>query len=119
MRMIFLCTKAHYAIVSYTVLRGDMTNRNRPPRQVLGQTIAADLEAEIMLGQLDAGSRLDEVALAKRFGVSRTPVREALQIVVSRALAVRVPYKGVIVSDISPERIDQATAGLVCGDRHH
>lgn len=84
-----------------------MTNRNRPPRQVLGQTIAADLEAEIMLGQLDAGSRLDEVALAKRFGVSRTPVREALQIVVSRALAVRVPYKGVIVSDISPDRIDQ------------
>ncbi len=84
-----------------------MTNHNRPPRQVLGQTIAAELEAEIMLAQLDAGSRLDEVALAKRFGVSRTPVREALQIVVSRALAVRVPYKGVIVSDISPERIDQ------------
>lgn len=58
-----------------------------------------------MLGQLAAGSRLDEVALAKRFGVSRTPVREALQIVVSRALALRVPYRGVVVSDISPERI--------------
>lgn len=58
-----------------------------------------------MVGQLEAGSRLDEVALAKRFGVSRTPVREALQIVVLRGLAMRVPYKGVVVSAISPERI--------------
>lgn len=82
-----------------------MPHRNRAPR--LGHTIAADLEAGIVLGQLDAGSRLDEVALAKCFGVSRTPVREALQIVVSRALAVRVPYKGVIVSDTSPERLDR------------
>lgn len=84
-----------------------MTNRTRPPRQILGQAIATDLEAEIMLGQLNAGSKLDEVALARRFGVSRTPVREALQILVSRALAVRLPYKGVMVSDISSERIDQ------------
>ncbi|MFU8881594.1 MAG: GntR family transcriptional regulator [Rhodobacterales bacterium] len=84
-----------------------MPKKHRPPRQVLGQSIAADLEAEIMVGQLEAGSRLDEVALAKRFGVSRTPVREALQIVVLRGLAMRVPYKGVVVSAISPERIDQ------------
>lgn len=77
------------------------------PRQVLSQSIATALEAEILLGQIGAGAKLDEAALARRFGVSRTPVREALQIVVARALAVRQPYKGVVVSDISPERIDQ------------
>ena len=76
-------------------------------KQVLSQSIAATLEGEILLGDLAAGARLDEVALARRFGVSRTPVREALQIVVARALAVRQPYKGVVVSDISPARIDQ------------
>ncbi|MDP5350357.1 MAG: GntR family transcriptional regulator, partial [Paracoccaceae bacterium] len=77
------------------------------PKQVLSQSIATALEAEILLGQIAAGTRLDEVALARRFGVSRTPVREALQIVVARALALRQPYKGVVVTDISPERIDQ------------
>lgn len=84
-----------------------MSDAPMPPKQVLGQSIAATLEGEILLGQIAAGTRLDEVALARRFGVSRTPVREALQIVVARALAIRQPYRGVLVSDISPERIDQ------------
>jgi len=84
-----------------------MTASIHRPKPVLSQAIAAELEAEILLGKIAAGSKLDEAALARRFGVSRTPVREALQIVVSRALAVRQPYRGVLVSDISPERIDQ------------
>jgi DNA-binding GntR family transcriptional regulator len=74
---------------------------------VLSQSIAAELEAEIVLGGIPGGTRLDEAGLARRFGVSRTPVREALQIVVSRALAVRLPYRGVVVTDVSAERIDQ------------
>ncbi len=84
-----------------------MSDQTATPKQVLSQSIAATLEAEILLGQVAAGMRLDEVALARRFGVSRTPVREALQIVVARSLAMRQPYKGVVVSDISHERIDQ------------
>ncbi len=84
-----------------------MPHTQRASRQVLSQSIATDLEAEILLGEIEAGTRLDEAALARRFAVSRTPIREALQIVVARALAVRVPYRGVIVSDISPDRIDQ------------
>jgi DNA-binding GntR family transcriptional regulator len=77
------------------------------PKQLLSQTIAAQLEEQILLGQIAAGTRLDEVALARTFGVSRTPIREALQNVVSRGMAVRMPYKGVLVSAVSPERIDQ------------
>lgn len=84
-----------------------MSDQTTSPKQVLSQSIATALEAEIMLGEIAAGTRLDEAALARRFGVSRTPVREALQIVVARALAVRQPYRGVVVSDISPARIDQ------------
>ncbi|MGS4946142.1 GntR family transcriptional regulator [Meridianimarinicoccus sp. RP-17] len=77
------------------------------PRQVLSQRIAAQLEERILLGRIAAGARLDEVALARSFGVSRTPIREALQSVVARGLAVRLPYRGVLVSEISPDRIDQ------------
>ena len=41
--------------------------------------IAETLEAEIVEGTLPPGARLDEPSLARRFGVSRTPVRAALQ----------------------------------------
>ncbi|MGR3552976.1 GntR family transcriptional regulator [Paracoccus sp. (in: a-proteobacteria)] len=41
--------------------------------------ISERLEAEIVEGVLPPGTRLEEPALAERFGVSRTPVREALQ----------------------------------------
>ena len=37
------------------------------------------LEEDIATGRLPPGSRLEEVVLAERFGVSRTPIREALQ----------------------------------------
>ncbi|MEL7461755.1 MAG: GntR family transcriptional regulator [Pseudomonadota bacterium] len=77
------------------------------PKQVLSHTIASNLEEQVLLGEIAAGTRLDEASLARSFGVSRTPIREALQVVVLRGIATRLPYKGVIVSDISPERIDQ------------
>jgi DNA-binding GntR family transcriptional regulator len=44
------------------------------------------LEAEIFAGQLAPGARLDEVELATRFKVSRTPVREALRHLASAGL---------------------------------
>jgi DNA-binding GntR family transcriptional regulator len=77
------------------------------PRQVLSHRIAAALEEEVLRGDLGGGARLDEATLAQRFGVSRTPIREALQIVVARGLGTRQPYKGVIVSEVSAERIAQ------------
>ncbi|WP_163269525.1 GntR family transcriptional regulator [Chelativorans alearense] len=76
-------------------------------RTVHSEFIAAQLEREIIDQLWPVGAKLDESALAKRFGVSRTPIREALHIVVSRSLAQRVPYKGVVVVDVGRERIDQ------------
>lgn len=40
--------------------------------------IRDELEQDIVLGKFKPGDRLDEVAMAARFGVSRTPIREAL-----------------------------------------
>ena len=44
----------------------------------LREKIYNKLIAEIVTGQLNPGERLSEAGLAKRFGVSRTPIREAL-----------------------------------------
>lgn len=76
-------------------------------RDVLGQTIAMKLEAAIIAGELEAGTRLDEMSLADRYAVSRTPVREALQILVSRALVTRIPFRGTVVSEITRDRINE------------
>ncbi len=42
-------------------------------------SVRESLENAIACGEFVPGSRLDETSLANRFGVSRTPVREALQ----------------------------------------
>ncbi|TYC51563.1 GntR family transcriptional regulator [Rhodobacterales bacterium] len=80
----------------------DKTSR----RVVHSELIAGQIEKEIVDGTIRAGTKLDEAAIAARFGVSRTPVREALLQLVSRSLAERVPYKGVIVCDLAAERIE-------------
>lgn len=76
-----------------------------PLKNVHSAMILEVLETEIVSGEIAPGARLNEVALAQRFNVSRTPVREVLQNIVSRSLAERVPFKGVVVRDFKPERI--------------
>lgn len=60
--------------------------------------IAAELEAEIVRGDLTPGQRLDEVALARRFAVSRTPVREALRALSASGLIEVQPRVGAVVA---------------------
>lgn len=64
--------------------------------------IADALENEIATGALEDGARLDEVALATRFGVSRTPIREALQRLASTGLVEQRPRRGVFVAQPGP-----------------
>ncbi|PRX97256.1 GntR family transcriptional regulator [Allonocardiopsis opalescens] len=56
-----------------------MTPRPDRPQRVGAAGIYQRLRAEISEGALPPGTPLREVALAERFGVSRTPVREALR----------------------------------------
>ncbi len=56
------------------------------------------LETEILSGQLAPGTTLDEEALARRFSVSRTPVREAILQLVETGLVEKKPRKGAIVA---------------------
>lgn len=62
------------------------------------QRIAASLETEIVQGGLAPGQRLDEVAIAARYGVSRTPVREAFRMLAASGLVDHEPRIGSIVA---------------------
>lgn len=90
-----------------TVMKTAETGDRSGPRELHSTLIAAELETEIVSGRLGGGTKLDEASLSERFGVSRTPVREALHVLVARSLAERVPYRGVLVADISRDRIEQ------------
>lgn len=64
--------------------------------------IADALEGLIFDGTFQDGDRLDEVQLAERFSVSRTPVREALQRLAVSGLVVQIPRRGVFVRQPGP-----------------
>jgi DNA-binding GntR family transcriptional regulator len=60
-----------------------------------------ELRDQIIAGELAAGARLSVPALATRFGVSRSPVREAIVRLVHERLAREEPRRGAVVADVS------------------
>lgn len=67
---------------------------NQVPKLSRSAEIKALLEAEIERGELVPGATLDERALAARFKVSRTPIREALQQLAAHQYVQIVPRQG-------------------------
>jgi DNA-binding GntR family transcriptional regulator len=74
-------------------------------RRTRAEALRAALADDIVSGRIRPGTRLDETVLAERFGVSRTPVREALKQLAATGLAELRPHRGVIVAAPSPERL--------------
>lgn len=73
----------------------------------LADEVCRKIADEIVLGTFAPGSRLDEVTLAERFSVSRTPVREALKQLSVMGLVEYRPNRGSIVAAMSTEQLDQ------------
>ena len=63
------------------------------------------LADEIMRGRLAPGMALEEVEIARRFGVSRTPVREAIRELAATGLVQARPHRSAIVARPSAERL--------------
>jgi DNA-binding GntR family transcriptional regulator len=59
------------------------------------------LESDILTGLAATGERIDEQRVARRFGVSRTPVREALHQLASAGLVELIPNRGAFVRRVS------------------
>lgn len=63
----------------------------------LAERVEREIERRIVTGEFGSGTRLSEVALAELFGVSRGPVREALQGLRRAGLVEIVANKGAVV----------------------
>lgn len=65
---------------------------------------------EIIAGRLAPGTPLEEVEIAKRYGVSRTPVREALRELAASGLVEARPHRSALVARPSEERLRSMVA---------
>lgn len=72
---------------------------------LLSERLRVTLAHEIATGVLQGGTVLDEQLLANRFGVSRTPVREALRQLAAVEMIDLRPRRGAVVVSVSPARM--------------
>jgi DNA-binding GntR family transcriptional regulator len=75
------------------------------PRSSLNAQVIARLRSEIVEGVWRPGVRLQERLLCQRYGVSRSPLREAYQAMVAEGLLEISPNRGAVVSSPSPKSI--------------
>ena len=80
-----------------------MTDRASPPHASLGKTVSDQIRGQILDGKLKPGERLIEDRLSAELGVSRVPVREALQALSAQGLVLLEPRRGATVADVTPE----------------
>jgi DNA-binding GntR family transcriptional regulator len=70
--------------------------------------IALVIEEAIVSGELEPGTVLRQEQLSERFGVSRTPIREALRLLAALGLVSFVPNRGVRVRTVSRDELHEA-----------
>jgi DNA-binding GntR family transcriptional regulator len=75
-----------------------------------GEAIALRLRDAICDGVLRPGERLTEAGLAKMLGVSRTPVREAIEKLLVEGLLSNSPSRGVVVTELNRSQVIQIYA---------
>jgi DNA-binding GntR family transcriptional regulator len=70
--------------------------------------LASTIQARILSGEIPSESRLRQETLAAEFGVSRTPVREALRKLQSAGIVVLEPRRGAVVRGPTPRQVREA-----------
>jgi DNA-binding GntR family transcriptional regulator len=78
-----------------------MSELNNLAQTQLRHLIAERLRAAILANEFKPGDWLRQEQLAQQFGVSQTPVREALQDLVGEGVVERVPYRGIRVIEFT------------------
>ena len=72
----------------------------------LYQEVAERLRQRIFAHDLAPGSWIDEQALAEHYGISRTPMREALKVLASEGLVTLRPRRGCYVTELTEQDLD-------------
>src|SRR6476660_5318457 len=94
------------------------------PETTKADEIGAALERSILFGELPPGTMLRQEQLAEQYGVSRTPIREALRRLDALGLVVFRPNRGVLVRAPSRDELRQtivaraALEGAAAGRRN-
>lgn len=81
-----------------------MTVRIAPT--ALYQEVAERLRQRIFAHELTPGTWIDEQKLAEHYGISRTPLREALKVLAAEGLVELRPRRGCYVIELSPQDLD-------------
>lgn len=84
----------------------DRDNNRRPERPRYGDVVSG-IRDLIIEGELTPGSRVPERILCERFGVSRTPLREALKVLASEGLIDLLPNRGARIVDLTEDDIEE------------
>jgi DNA-binding GntR family transcriptional regulator len=84
-----------------------MTDFSFINQQPLSQTLVVTLREAIISGQLKPGQPLIQARLAAQFGVSRAPLREALNRLEEEGFVKTIPYKGSAVAPLTRQNVDE------------
>ena len=76
-------------------------------RHSLHESLVAPLREMILQGELRPGEKVPEEQLCERFGVSRTPIREALKVLAAEGVLQILPHRGAIVARITEGQIEE------------
>ncbi|MEO1468184.1 MAG: GntR family transcriptional regulator [Pseudomonadota bacterium] len=76
-------------------------------RRSLGRTVVERLREMIVEGTLPPGAKLNERELCERFGVSRTPLREAISLLETEGLVALAPHRGASVTPVTLAELDE------------
>jgi DNA-binding GntR family transcriptional regulator len=84
-------------------------NAVAPPlaRRALYEDVAERLRGQIFARQLEPGTWIDETKLAAEYGISRTPLREALKVLAAEGLVAMKPRRGAYVAEMSRDDVRQ------------
>jgi DNA-binding GntR family transcriptional regulator len=83
--------------------------QDRPPlaTRALYEQVADRLREDIFSRRLEPGSWIDELKLAAEFGISRTPLREALKVLATEGLVTMKVRRGAFVAEMSRDDVAQ------------
>lgn len=83
----------------------DPAELQNPERQPMRDEAYARLKDAIQRLELEPGSVMSDSELARRLGMSRTPVREALALLEKDLLVSRVPNRGVVIRSLTIDEV--------------
>ena len=81
------------------------TDHSKPIRKSAKESAFSQLQQWIIDGTLHPGEKLNDTELAKALGVSRTPIRESLQLLEVQGFVKMYPGKATQVTDVEKESI--------------